>query len=86
MVHTLTPWWSIVGALTGLLALAWVFSRVEYDRIFEVLNQTNTVYVLMLPLAIAAEQLVRAWKWRQLLFAAETATAPSGLWTIAGAP
>ena len=69
MVHTLTPWWSIVGALTGLLALAWVFSRVEYDRIFEVLNQTNTVYVLMLPLAIAAEQLVRAWKWRQLLFA-----------------
>ena len=69
MVHTLTPWWSIVGALTGLLVLAWVFSRVEYDRIFEVLNQTNTVYVLMLPCAIAAEQLVRAWKWRQLLFA-----------------
>ena len=69
MVHTLTPWWSIVGALIGLLVLAWVFSRVEYDRIFEVLNHTNTVYVLMLPLAIAAEQLVRAWKWRQLLFA-----------------
>jgi len=69
MVHTLTPWWSIVGALVGLLVLAWVFSRVEYDRIFEVLNQTNTVYVLMLPFVIAAEQLVRGWKWRQLLFA-----------------
>ncbi len=69
MVHTLTPWWSIVGALTGLLALAWGFWRVEYDRIFEVLNQTNTAYVLLLPLAIAAEQLVRAWKWQQLLFA-----------------
>ncbi len=69
MVHTLTPWWSIVGALAGLLVLAWGFSRVEYDRIFEVLNQTNTVYVLMLPFVIAAEQLVRAWKWRQLLFA-----------------
>ena len=69
MVKTFKPWWSIVGALAGLLVLAWVFSRVEYDRIFEVLNQTNIVYVLMLPLAIAAEQLVRAWKWQQLLFA-----------------
>lgn len=62
-------WWSIGGAITGLLALAWVFWRVEYDRLLEVIDQANAAFVLMVPLAIALEQLVRAWKWRQLLYA-----------------
>jgi len=47
--------------------LAWVFSRVEYDRLLETIRQTNPWYALMVPMAIIAEQLVRAWKWRQLL-------------------
>ncbi len=55
--------------MTGLLALAWVFWRVEYDRVLEVIDQANAAFVLMVPLAIALEQLVRAWKWRQLLYA-----------------
>ena len=62
-------WWSIGGAITGLVALAWVFWRVEYDRVLEVIDQANAAFVLMVPLAIALEQLVRAWKWRQLLYA-----------------
>ena len=62
-------WWSIGGAITGLLALAWVFWRIEYDRMLDVLDQANVIFVLMVPLAIALEQLVRAWKWRQLLYA-----------------
>ena len=62
-------WWSIGGAITGLVALAWVFWRVEYDRLLEVIEQANAAFVLMVPLAIALEQLVRAWKWRQLLYA-----------------
>jgi hypothetical protein len=62
-------WWSIGGAITGLLALAWVFWRVEYDRMLDVLDQANVIFVFMVPFAIALEQLVRAWKWRQLLYA-----------------
>ncbi len=62
-------WWSIGGAIIGLLALAWVFWRIEYDRMLDVLDQANVIFVLMVPLAIALEQLVRAWKWRQLLYA-----------------
>lgn len=62
-------WWSIAGAITGAAALAWVFWRVEYERMYDVLDQANAAYVLMVPLAIALEQLVRAWKWRQLLYA-----------------
>jgi len=34
-----------------------------------VIDQANAAFVLMVPLAIALEQLVRAWKWRQLLYA-----------------
>ncbi len=62
-------WWSIGGAIVGLLALVWVFWRIEYDRLLDVLDQANAAFVLMVPLAIALEQLVRAWKWRQLLYA-----------------
>ncbi|HEX9742236.1 MAG TPA: lysylphosphatidylglycerol synthase transmembrane domain-containing protein [Nitrospiraceae bacterium] len=62
-------WWSIAGAIAGAAALAWVFWRVEYERMYDVLDQANAAYVLMVPLAIALEQLVRAWKWRQLLYA-----------------
>jgi len=62
-------WWSIGGALIGLSALAWVLWRVEYARMGEVLDQASIAFLLMVPLAIAAEQFARAWKWRQLLFA-----------------
>ena len=33
-----------------------------------VVTQADIGFVLLLPLAIAAEQLVRGWKWRQLLY------------------
>ena len=74
-------WWSIAGALTGLVVLVWAFSRVEYNRLFATLQHANPWYVLMVPLAITAEQLVRAWKWRQLLFAIR----PIGAFRLFGA-
>ena len=61
-------WWTIAGALTGLLALAWAFWRVDYGRVVDALSQADIAWVLAVPVAIAAEQIVRAWKWRQLLF------------------
>jgi len=44
-------WWSIGGAITGLLALAWAFWRVEYDRMLDVLDQSNPNFVLMVAVA-----------------------------------
>lgn len=61
--------WSVAGALTALAVLAWALSRVEYDRLLDALRNANPWIVLMVPLSIVAEQLLRAWKWRQLLFA-----------------
>lgn len=60
--------WAIGGALIGLAALAWVFGRLDYARLREVLAGTDARFLLMVPVAIAAEQLVRAWKWRQILY------------------
>lgn len=59
------PW---VGGITGIAALLWVFSRIDYDRFLAVLAGANLGFLLMVPAAIACEQLVRAWKWRQLLY------------------
>lgn len=61
--------WSIGGALVGVAALAWVFGRLDYKRLYDVLATANGVFLLLVPIAIAAEQLVRAWKWRQILYA-----------------
>jgi hypothetical protein len=44
-----------------------VLWRADYDRLHQVVAQADIRFLLLVPLAIAAEQLVRAWKWRQLL-------------------
>jgi len=59
---------SIVGAAVALLALVWVLWRVDYQELEQVLAGAGIGFLLLLALAIAAEQLMRAWKWRQLLF------------------
>lgn len=65
----LRRWWPWLGALIGIAALAWVFGRLDYERLYDVLATANGVFLLLVPIAIAAEQVVRAWKWRQILYA-----------------
>ena len=60
-------WWSAGGALIGVSTLVWVMWRIDFDRLQQVVAQADVMFLLLVPLAIAAEQLVRAWKWRQLL-------------------
>ncbi len=60
-------WWSAGGAIVGLSALVWIFGRVDYARIEDVVLQADVAILMLVPTAIAGEQLVRAWKWRQLL-------------------
>lgn len=60
-------WWSAAGLIIAVAALAWVLWRVDLDQFLRVVADADTKFLLLLPLAIAAEQLIRAWKWRQLL-------------------
>ena len=53
--------------MIGALALGWVLWRVDYSRLQDILILANVGFLLLVPLAIAVEQWVRAWKWRQLL-------------------
>ena len=61
-------WWPWLGALGGIAALAWVLRRFDLNQFLDVLAGADGRYLLLVPLAIVAEQWVRAWKWRQLLY------------------
>lgn len=60
--------WTVGGALIGLAGLGWVFGRLDYARLREVLAAADAAFLIMVPAAMLAEQLVRAWKWRQILY------------------
>jgi uncharacterized protein (TIRG00374 family) len=72
------PW---IGGVIGITALLWVFSRIDYERFLAVLAGANPGFLLLVPVAIAGEQLVRAWKWRQLLYPIR----PVGMFRLFGA-
>lgn len=76
-----TSWWSIVGIAVGFAVLAWVFWRIDYGRMREILVKADVVFVVAVPAAIAAELLVRGWKWRQILYEVR----PVGVFRLFGA-
>lgn len=59
------PW---LGALIGVAILAWLLWRFDFDRFLAILANADVRYLALVPLAIAVEQLVRGWKWRQILY------------------
>jgi hypothetical protein len=61
-------WWSWAGAGIGLALLAIVFWRIDYRRFGDVLANARIEYLALVPAAVALEQLMRAWKWRQILY------------------
>lgn len=58
------PW---AGAVIGLGSLAWVLRRFDLDRFLATLASANFFYLALVPASLITEQLVRAWKWRQIL-------------------
>ena len=58
------PW---IGAVLGIATLAWVLRRFDFDRFVSTLAGADWRFIAVMLLTIAGEQLVRAWKWRQLL-------------------
>lgn len=60
-------WWPWIGAIIGIAALAWVLRGLDLARLRADLARADVRFILLVPLAVVAEQWVRAWKWRQLL-------------------
>lgn len=71
------PW---VGAGLGLAALLWVLRGFDLERFRAVVAGAHWWLLALVPLSILAEQLVRAWKWRQLLHPLRTI----GAWYLFG--
>lgn len=71
----------MVGLTIGLAVLAWIFWRIDYGRLREILIKADIVYLIAVPAAIAAELVVRGWKWRQLLYEIR----PIGVFRLFGA-
>ena len=61
-------WLTWAGGLLGLAALAWVMRGFDFERLRIAVAGANPWLAMLVPLTILAEQLVRAWKWRQLLY------------------
>jgi len=59
------PWLCV---LIGVVTLTWILRGFEFDRFLAILAGADIRYLVLVPLAIAVEQLVRGWKWRQLLY------------------
>jgi hypothetical protein len=58
------PW---IGGALCLAALAWVLRGIDLDHLLAALVSADPRMLALVPVAIAGEQLVHAWKWRQLL-------------------
>jgi len=58
---------SVLGAAIGLAALGWLLRGLDYDRLGAILASADPAFLLLVPLAVVVEQLVRAWKWGRLL-------------------
>ena len=59
------PW---AGGLLGVAALAWVLRGFDFTRFRGILASADLWFLALVPLSILAEQIVRGWKWRQLLY------------------
>jgi uncharacterized membrane protein YbhN (UPF0104 family) len=73
--------WLWFGWLAGLLTLLWVLRDFEVEQLRTILATADYRFLLVLPLLVVIEQLIRAFKWRQFLFALR----PVGVWRLFGA-
>lgn len=59
--------WSWAGAAVGLLILVWLLRGTDWDELARVARDGDPFFLMLLVLGIVAEQIVRSWKWRQII-------------------
>src|SRR6266568_3666712 len=59
------PW---LGALLGLAGLLWVLRGFDLERFRTVIAGAHLPYIALVVLIVLVEQIVRAWKWRLILW------------------
>ncbi len=79
----LTMRWLIpaLGAALAIGALFWLYRGLDFDRFVTALATAEPWWLLALAGTILAEQLLRGWKWRQILYDLK----PISSWRLFGA-
>jgi uncharacterized membrane protein YbhN (UPF0104 family) len=60
--------WSIFAALLMAGLLFFMFRHIDLGRLPEILPQAEPVWLVALAISVPLEQLLRSWKWRQILY------------------
>ncbi len=60
--------WRWLGAAAGLVLLAWVLRDLDPLRFLAIITKAEIWPLLLLSAATVLEQLLRAFKWRQMLY------------------
>jgi uncharacterized membrane protein YbhN (UPF0104 family) len=58
----------IVGGGLAIVVLFWLYRDLDVDKFLAAVATADPVWLITLAATILLEQLVRAWKWRQILF------------------
>ncbi len=60
--------WMVIAGLGTFGVFAWVFRNVDLDTFAGLIVQSDPLWIFLVGASIVSEQLIRGWKWRQLLF------------------
>jgi uncharacterized membrane protein YbhN (UPF0104 family) len=60
--------WSLVAGLLSVGVLYFAFRNLDLRRLSNVLLAAQPIWLIALAVSIPLEQLLRGWKWRQILF------------------
>lgn len=60
--------WSIIAALVSAAGLFVAFRNLDLERLPTVVVEAKIIWLLVLAVSIPMEQILRGWKWRQILF------------------
>lgn len=68
--HGLLIRWVIpmIGAVLSIVALFWIYRELDLERFLSAVASAELVWLFVLAGTILLEQLIRGWKWRQILF------------------
>ncbi|MGI9451847.1 MAG: lysylphosphatidylglycerol synthase transmembrane domain-containing protein [Geminicoccaceae bacterium] len=78
----LTRWMvPIIGAVLAIAILFWLYRGLDFDRFVAELASADARWLFLLGGTILAEQLLRGWKWRQILYDLK----PIPTWRLFGA-
>jgi len=65
--HPLKILYFVIGLLIAGIGLYWVLRNFDLDRFIKLLNQADLKYLILIPVSLAFQQLIRSVKWKHIL-------------------